>query len=159
MKRTLIVLAFVLIAFTGFAADNFNQTVTVDVPVIIDLALTVGGGGITLNTGNSFADATSRYTLSHNNGANIRITAGITPVGDPAGITLTTTVAAPGVGTSAGAVTLINAGTPSGVAQNCVTAIPAGSYTAGYAITYGATVTAAATVGAQAFTITYTALP
>jgi hypothetical protein len=140
-----------------FAANSATQNLTLEVSAINEL--TVSGGDITLTV--SAASAGSQPTAATSSVATYAITTNVASASTkritaqlnsnvPSNTTLTTTLAAPTGGTSAGAVTLTTG------AIDAVTAIPAVAQSS-LQITYSFTATVSAgTVSATGRTVTYT---
>lgn len=164
MKRSILFIFLFVAVFTNFGVANAATTatathdVTITVPIVYDLKIT--SGNVALNAGNSF-NATSTYTLEHNDPGNIKIVGQVTgTVGTTLGVGLKANMAAPGAGTSAGLVELFNIVTgATAVPVDMVTAIPAASYLAGYNIGYLANYDITSTPGVVTLTVSYTALP
>lgn len=163
MKKVLTLFAILLAVVVPsqlMAQVSINHDVTIVVPYTLTFTFAAGGGGIELNAGNAYSDATTEYDISHNVAAGVTISVGIAGAGDPTDLDLDVTAAAPAASgaTSNANVPLITAGVLAGVSQDVVEDIGAGTYI-NTSITYAATVGAGATPGPQVFTVTYTATP
>lgn len=134
--------------------------VTIEVPYTLTFAFAAGAGGVALNAINGYTDSSTEYDISHNVGAGVTISVGITATGDPTDLDLDVTAAAPALSgaTSNANVPLITAGVLAVGSQDVVEDIGAGTYI-NTSITYAATVGGGATPGPQVFTVTYTATP
>lgn len=148
------VVAALFTSASAFAASSATQSVTFAVSAINELSTSGNPGTMTVSTAtagsapNAVSDASTSYAITTNESTR-KITAAI-DLAMPAGVTLTTTLAAPTGATSAGAVTL---GT---VAADAVTGITKLNES-GKTITYSLSATSAAgVVTSTSRTVTYT---
>ena len=133
MKRTISILAaaafFAFISESAIAQSSAQQTVNLSVSAV--QLIDVSSGSVTLSIDGSAAvagtnavgsatDNSTSYSITHNNGANLRVTAQI-DAAMPAGMTLSIDLANASNGTSAGAVDLSD-----GTAKDVVTTIAKG---------------------------------
>jgi hypothetical protein len=159
MKKLLLAVAafamVVVFAETASAQASATQTLSLSVASIwrISTSGAVSMSIVTANPGSdslaSVTNSASTYSITHNNGAPARITAGLSPV-MPTNTSLSVALAST-KGTSSGTVDLSD-----GTTRNVVTAIGRGG-DPGRTITYtfGATANANA-FGPSSFTVTYT---
>jgi hypothetical protein len=136
MKKSLsLVMVLALCAiWTGTAFSQVTATQTVNLAVNSVQKLAVSGGSVTLTITNGNAgdnaltpatDASTSYSVTHNSGTPLRITANL-DAALTAGYTLQIALApGSGMGTGAGTVDISNA--TAGSAVNVVTAIPRGA--------------------------------
>jgi len=158
MKKFLLAVAvFAMVAVlaeTASAQASATQTLTLSVASIwristsgpVTMAITTADPGSDALT--SVTNSATTYSITHNNGAAARITAGLSPV-MPANTSLTVALASVR-GTSAGTVNLSD-----GTARNVVTGIGRGG-DPGRTISYTFGATADADAFSQNFTVTYT---
>jgi hypothetical protein len=152
MKKSLsLVIVLALCAlWTGAAFSQVTATQTVNLAVNSVQKIAVSGGAVTLtiangtagnNTLTSVSDASTTYSITHNSGTALRITANLDAV-LAAGYTLQINLApGTGMGTGAGTVDISNATSAS--ALPVVTAIPRGADAARtITYTFGATASA-----------------
>jgi hypothetical protein len=113
-KTTKIVAVAAALALSGaaavFAASNVAQTITMEVTAINEISVSGNPGAMTISTATAGAqpdavtNALTTYSIT-TNGTGMKITGVLNSV-MPTSVTLTVSLAAPTVGTSAGAVTL-----------------------------------------------------
>ena len=150
--RILATMALLATAGSVAQAQTANQTVNFEVTAINQLSV---GGAVTLTVNTATAGsaptnatAASSYAIT-TNGTNMKITASLDS-DMPAGLTLTATMADPGVGSSAGAKTLAQAATDM---VTGVTQINASGVSLDYEL---AATLAAGVVSSASRTVTYT---